>query len=683
MKKRHALSLIMVIVMLVSLITVMPTAVSAEAAAEVSAEPKILSFANESDIVFDGTGSLYYTKTSYTDLYASTVASNSYNDDEKALELSYASEELVFTRNGTNYATGRYRFLPCFTTKDVLGTDYKYVSILYKTTTDEAHTLWIQKRSNANLKKAGTEVSGKANVWTYTEPLDVSSVGVFFSGLNARQDVLFSFNTADTNAEFYIKELAFFKTAEDAAVWYADINGYLGIEEEPVYNDPIVMSFEDAQATDENAKLFYYAADPTLTGTWEYDANEKALAVTYTEEETNMTIGRFSVGKYRFGPSFKEANVLGSTYKYACVVYKTDASAWNLYVHNPGATNLRITATTQNVQANKWLITDPIDFSTYSAYLTRLNNPSHLLFGFDCADTDATFYVKKIMFFDSAEAAAAWTVKADAELNPAVIMSYRSAEDTAKNAKLYYHAADPTLTGTWDYDANTKSLAVTYTEEETDMTIGKFSVGKYRFTPAFTSENVLGEDYKYARVVYMTDSDADYKLYIHNPGASNLRMEGFTQNKAANKWVVTDIIDLSTYAAYMTRLNSAAHLVLGFATADTDATFYIKEIGFFRSEEAAESWYEDLESYIKADGTVIPEPTPEVAYGDADGTGVTDGADLISFGRMLAKWSGYVLPEDSSILDLNSDGKVNPLDMVYLARHLAGWDDYKVLPIVK
>ena len=79
----------------------------------------------------------------------------------------------------------------------------------------------------------------------------------------------------------------------------------------------------------------------------------------------------------------------------------------------------------------------------------------------------------------------------------------------------------------------------------------------------------------------------------------------------------------------------------------------------------------------------VESSVPGVVYGDADGDGDVTLADIAIFGKILAKWIGFELPEDTTVLDLNADGKVNPLDLVYMARHVANWDGYKVLPVGK
>ena len=55
--------------------------------------------------------------------------------------------------------------------------------------------------------------------------------------------------------------------------------------------------------------------------------------------------------------------------------------------------------------------------------------------------------------------------------------------------------------------------------------------------------------------------------------------------------------------------------------------------------------------------------------------------DIVLINRMLVEWSGYENYGLSSVADVNRDGVVNVLDSTILARHIAGWSDYAVLPL--
>ncbi len=67
--------------------------------------------------------------------------------------------------------------------------------------------------------------------------------------------------------------------------------------------------------------------------------------------------------------------------------------------------------------------------------------------------------------------------------------------------------------------------------------------------------------------------------------------------------------------------------------------------------------------------------------GDASGDGITDLTDLMYFLRYIGQWIEFDEKKvKTGALDLNLDGKINPIDAVILARHIAKWSGYETLP---
>ena len=67
-------------------------------------------------------------------------------------------------------------------------------------------------------------------------------------------------------------------------------------------------------------------------------------------------------------------------------------------------------------------------------------------------------------------------------------------------------------------------------------------------------------------------------------------------------------------------------------------------------------------------------------YGDVDGSGKIDFADVLWAKRYLAGWTGYENAEKFAI-DVDCDGTPDIDDITYIARYLAGWQGYKTLPV--
>ena len=63
--------------------------------------------------------------------------------------------------------------------------------------------------------------------------------------------------------------------------------------------------------------------------------------------------------------------------------------------------------------------------------------------------------------------------------------------------------------------------------------------------------------------------------------------------------------------------------------------------------------------------------------GDINSDGKVDAKDRMYLARYLAGWDGYTLL-DQKVADVNGDSKVDAKDRMYLARYLAGWDGYSL-----
>lgn len=67
--------------------------------------------------------------------------------------------------------------------------------------------------------------------------------------------------------------------------------------------------------------------------------------------------------------------------------------------------------------------------------------------------------------------------------------------------------------------------------------------------------------------------------------------------------------------------------------------------------------------------------------GDVNSDGAVNTLDRMTLARYLANWEGYTAETiDMVAADVNGDGIVNTLDRMVLARHLANWEGYQELP---
>lgn len=124
----------------------------------------------------------------------------------------------------------------------------------------------------------------------------------------------------------------------------------------------------------------------------------------------------------------------------------------------------------------------------------------------------------------------------------------------------------------------------------------------YRVMPRFGRNSAkklimpLTADHKYIRITYMTPDNLPGTLTISNNSTS--KTVTLVQNTAVSqgKWVRSDVRDISEGGSdgnMLERFMKGLHCTLGYKTTLSDAEFYIKEIGFFASEEQAYLYYGD------------------------------------------------------------------------------------------
>ncbi len=156
---------------------------------------------------------------------------------------------------------------------------------------------------------------------------------------------------------------------------------------------------------------------------------------------------------------------------------------------------------------------------------------------------------------------------------------------------LYKHSPtvyepDPLLGGKYSFDAENQAIKLEYSpcEHQND----------YRLmlrTP--NNKNILGSK-KFAVIVYMAKTDADYRLNVWNtPKVGDEAVFTAAGKDTAGKFVISEPVNIEGTTADNTyaRWNRGGINTVNFITSDTDAEFYIKEIGFFNSAADAKAYY--------------------------------------------------------------------------------------------
>lgn len=193
-----------------------------------------------------------------------------------------------------NITPTKFRIVSGVTNEDV----YLWACLVYKTTAAnwQIH-LYDPSRGISKRITVHTD-NKKANEWLVTKPIDLSKHGnQHISRYNDGRHGHFVFDTSDRNAVFYVKELAFFRTADDAEKWASDKYGV----PHPICEHTSIL-MENEKSLSLNGMLFKHRQNPHFTGNWHFNEVEQALEITYTEEE--YYIGSYKLGHWCVCPRF-------------------------------------------------------------------------------------------------------------------------------------------------------------------------------------------------------------------------------------------------------------------------------------------------------------------------------------------------------------------------------------------
>ena len=177
------------------------------------------------------------------------------------------------------------------------------------------------------------------------------------------------------------------------------------------------------------------------------------------------------------------------------------------------------------------------------------------------------------------------------------------------------------------------------------------------------------------------------RLYVHYD-STVLTLTEVKDGGLLGEQMHSDNLALEPYVLYWTN---------GDAQENLTANGEIVSLKFKAAEDAALGYYPISVTYDAQEWDIVDKELQKVEFapisggvtisdilcGDVNGDGKVNPLDNIYLARYLADWSGYEEKIDLLAADVNGDGKVNPLDKIILARHLADWQGYETLPYTK
>ena len=336
-----------------------------------------------------------------------------------------------------------YRILAHFNQKCTVTEDYKYLVIVYaaKTTQDYRLSVWNGAGSGPEKIVVSNGKDTKAK-FVVTEPVDISVKGsngqsTLNRWVNGSHSTI-AFLTSEKNANFFIKEYAFFKSPEDAKAYYAgvdlnkdpleygenavkpttetakeaaevpDASKVVEKTTEDVEVAPVYISFESADALSRNAAMRVFTGENEgLGGIQEFKTIDgtgcvQILAHKYT--------GKASAGSsdYRMMLHFKEKNLVSENHKYVRITYMTtNKEAGKLTITNNASGKTVELASNTSVSKGKFVTSDPVEISS-TGMISRFNIGNHCSIEYKTSAKEPVIYIKEIIFFGTEAQAKAY-----------------------------------------------------------------------------------------------------------------------------------------------------------------------------------------------------------------------------------------------------------------------------------
>lgn len=539
----------------------------------------------------------------------------SFSPTMKAMQVEY--------HGGARRPEWRYRIMPHFINKDIVSTDYKYFVIVYAAKTNEPYSLTVWngggKGEKVVIAENGSDTRGK---FVISEPFNIHLPGTDGqSTLTRWSSTVHStiyFETASQDAKFFIKEYAFFKSAEDAKAYYNAVN----INENPPYEntkisndpwcepgeglirfsynkvnepkasstkvtipvitdeepkaDPVIMSFEGKAAFEKNAKFAVLPDQQIMVGDFEFvtlDDGTQCLKL-------NHNYYKDWINDYRMMPIFNPG-IVTKDHKYIRVVYMTtDPNVHQITLYNnKGGWTTKLNQNTA-YSDGKFVATNPVELDPYD--VERWMNGIHLTIGFNSKQNGSQIYIKEIGLFTTVKQA--YEYYGDEPYSDTPPINYTAMTfGTEGNSEIY---RDNASLGT---SHDTKDTFVI--TQGTKMRAGSVPNVEYMANVRTINTNVISKNDKFIRVLYSAKhpegiEKASMAIVAYSDD-SKVLVSGNIVN-TDGKFVLTEPCYLNTTIS--NRFNNRTNNALFINSTGEGGEYAIKAIYFFNTREDAENF---------------------------------------------------------------------------------------------
>jgi len=332
----------------------------------------------------------------------------SFDDAKQALKLEYSPCE----------QQNDYRLMLRSNKGAIDGLKYAVIVYMAKTSSSYRLNIWnTHKRGDeAVFEASGKDTAGK---FVITEPVNIEGKNTTennYSRWNNGGLNTVNFITTDKNAEFYIKEVGFFRSPEDAKAYYAAVDlskpsSYYGspivkfnvtemsddTDDGTAVGEPVIVKMGSTMDLRYCGASYYTHGDNTTEGRYEAATvkDRKSVRLFYEPH------AQYPYSPYRCMPRFNQPIKLTAGHKYVRITYlTTDNTSSAIVLQNNASHKKLVIVPDASVSGGEWTVSPAVRIDT-DDILKRFTEGRHCILGYDCNIEGKEIYIAEMAFFTS------------------------------------------------------------------------------------------------------------------------------------------------------------------------------------------------------------------------------------------------------------------------------------------